>query len=46
MKNPQIFYSYYTFWRNRQWHYEISTNFNFELYLKYLNALYERDNKI
>lgn len=45
MKHQKTFYSYYTFWKSSRWHYEISTNFNLELYVKYLKTINERINK-
>jgi len=38
-KNQPTFAAILQFWSRRRWHYEISTNFNLELYLKYLKAI-------
>ena len=40
-KNQPTFAAILQFWSRRRWHHEISTNFNLDLYLKYLKAINE-----
>lgn len=39
IQNPMTFNAILKFWKKRKWHYEKSTNFNVELYFKYLKAI-------
>jgi len=45
-KQQPTFAAILQFWTRRRWDYEISTNFNLDLYLKYLKAIneYKRNN--
>jgi hypothetical protein len=45
-KQQPTFAAIFQFWTRRRWDYEISTNFNLDLYLKYLKAIneYKRNN--
>jgi hypothetical protein len=40
-KQQPSFAAILQFWTRRRWHHEISTNFNLDLYLKYLKAINE-----